>query len=77
MLNTGIFPEYLRQGRLVPFSKLKTNDRVCLDDIRPIVVKSHITKICEKRFFSRLEVLKVKFLKQVVTRLASSSLTQH
>ena len=62
MLNTGIFPEYLRQGRLVPFSKLKTNDRVCLDDIRPIVVKSHITKICEKAILFKIRSSKSEIL---------------
>ena len=62
MLNTGIFPEYLRQGRLVPFSKLKTNDRVCLDDIRPIVVKSHITKICENSIHFKIRSSKSEIL---------------
>ena len=62
MLNIGIFPEYLIQGRLVPLSKLKTNDIVCLDDIRPIVIKSHITKICEKAILFKIRSSKSEIL---------------
>ena len=38
----------LRSGRLVPLQKTVTKGPVALEDIRPIVVRSHISKIMEK-----------------------------
>ena len=47
-LNSAKFPDYLRSGRLVPLQKTVTKGPVALEDIRPIVVRSHISKIMEK-----------------------------
>jgi hypothetical protein len=47
-LNQGNIPEYLRVGRMVPLQKTSTKGTVALDEIRPIVVRSHILKIMEK-----------------------------
>ena len=45
VLNQGDIPEYLRIGRMVPLQKTATKGPVALDEIRPIVVRSHISKI--------------------------------
>jgi hypothetical protein len=55
MLNEGKIPEYLKEGRMIPLSKKKGEDTVRLDEIRPIIVKSHITKIMEKAIEQKLE----------------------
>ena len=47
-LNQGNIPEYLRVGRMAPLQKTSTKGTVALDEIRPIVVRSHILKIMEK-----------------------------
>ena len=44
-LNSGVISPHLRDGRLVPLSKIKGKEIVKLDEIRPIVVKSHQSKI--------------------------------
>jgi hypothetical protein len=44
-LNDMRIPEYLRIGRLVPLQKTTTKGPVGLDEIRPIVVRSHVSKI--------------------------------
>ena len=43
-LNKAQIPEYLRIGRLVPLQKTFTKGPCNLDDIRPIVVRSHLSK---------------------------------
>ena len=53
-LNTMNIPEYLRVGRLVPLQKTITKGPVALDDIRPIVVRSHISKIMEKAILEKI-----------------------
>jgi uncharacterized Fe-S cluster-containing radical SAM superfamily protein len=55
MLNTATFPNYFNVGRLVPLSKKKGESVVEIDDIRPIVVKSHLTKICEKVILTKIK----------------------
>ncbi len=47
-LNEMKIPEYLRVGRLVPLQKTTTKGPVGLDEIRPIVARSHVSKIMEK-----------------------------
>jgi hypothetical protein len=47
-LNRAQIPEYLRIGRLVPLQKTFTKGPCNLDEIRPIVVRSHLSKIMEK-----------------------------
>ena len=53
-LNTMNIPEYLRVGRLVSLQKTTTKGPVALDDIRPIVVRSHISKIMEKAILEKI-----------------------
>ena len=53
-LNQGEIPEYLRVGRMVPLQKTATNGPVALDEIRPIVVRSHISKIMEKAILAKI-----------------------
>ena len=55
MLNTGMVPEYLNEGRLIPLSKNKGKDEAQLKDIRPIIVRSHISKVMEKAILAKLE----------------------
>ena len=55
MLNTGMVPEYLNEGRLIPLSKNKGKDEAQLKDIRPIVVRSHISKVMEKAILAKIE----------------------
>ena len=53
-LNTKRIPEYLRVGRLVPLQKTSTKGPVSLDEIRPIVVRSHVSKIMEKAILEKI-----------------------
>ena len=54
-LNNSQIPEYLRVGRLVPLQKTYTKGPSNLDDIRPIVVRSHLSKIMEKAILERIK----------------------
>ena len=54
-LNNANIPQYLRVGRLVPLQKTQTKGPVRLDDIRPIVVRSHISKIMEKALLTKIK----------------------
>jgi hypothetical protein len=53
-LNSMRIPEYLRVGRLVPLQKTSTKGPVALDEIRPIVVRSHLSKIMEKAILEKI-----------------------
>ena len=53
-LNGGAIPEYLNIGRMVPLQKTATKGPVALDEIRPIVVRSHISKIMEKAILAKI-----------------------
>ena len=53
-LNEGEIPEYLRTGRMVPLQKTTSKGPVALDEIRPIVVRSHISKIMEKAILAKI-----------------------
>ncbi len=53
-LNMRVIPDHLRSGRLVPLQKTLTKGPVSLDDIRPIVVRSHISKIMEKAILQKI-----------------------
>ena len=53
-LNDVSIPEYLRVGRLVPLQKTQTRGPVNLDEIRPIVVRSHLSKIMEKAILTKI-----------------------
>ena len=54
MMSQCRLPEYMRQGRLVPLSKVKESNNVKVEDIRPIVVRSHLSKIVEKALLERI-----------------------
>jgi len=54
-MNLDTLPTYLTKGRLVPLSKRKCHEVVKLDEIRPIVVRSHLCKIVEKTILNRLK----------------------
>ena len=54
-LNNSQIPDYLRVGRLVPLQKTYTKGPSSLDDIRPIVVRSHLSKIMEKAILERIK----------------------
>jgi hypothetical protein len=54
-LNRSQIPEYLRVGRLVPLQKTFTKGPCNLDEIRPIVVRSHLSKIMEKAILERIK----------------------
>ena len=54
-LNVASIPEYLRTGRLVPLQKTQSKGPTKLDDIRPIVVRSHLSKIMEKAILTKVE----------------------
>jgi hypothetical protein len=53
-LNNSLIPEYLRVGRLVPLQKTLTKGPCGLDEIRPIVVRSHLSKIMEKSILEKI-----------------------
>ena len=54
-LNNSQIPEYLRVGRLVPLQKTLTKGPCGLDEIRPIVVRSHLSKIMEKAILEKIK----------------------
>ena len=54
-LNNAQIPGYLRVGRLVPLQKTFTKGPCNLDEIRPIVVRSHLSKIMEKAILERIK----------------------
>ena len=53
-MNNMNIPEYLRVGRLVPLQKTSSKGPVGLDEIRPIVVRSHVSKIMEKAILEKI-----------------------
>ena len=54
VLNNARIPDYLKVGRLVPLQKTCTKGPVALDEIRPIVVRSHLSKIMEKAILEKI-----------------------
>ena len=54
VLNSARIPGYLKVGRLVPLQKTCTKGPVALDEIRPIVVRSHLSKIMEKAILEKI-----------------------
>ena len=56
LMSQGTLPKYLREGRLVPLSKVKDSNNVKLGDIRPIVVRSHLSKVVEKTLLNRIKL---------------------
>jgi hypothetical protein len=54
-MNEGEMPGYFNTGRLVPLSKHKGHTIVELTDIRPIVFRSHLSKIAEKAILAKVK----------------------
>lgn len=61
-MNGSDVPSHLKEGRLVALSKKKNSSAVTLNDIRPIVINSHITKIMEKAIILKLKQLNSRLL---------------
>ena len=61
-LNSGNLPPYLNIGRQVALSKNKTSEEATIDDIRPIVIKSHLTKVLEKAILAKIKEIDSKIL---------------
>ena len=53
-INHSSFPEYLKEGRLVLFTK-NGKDEAAVEETRPIVITSHLTKLIEKTLLVRLK----------------------
>jgi hypothetical protein len=53
-LNNATIPDYLRVGRLVPLQKTFTKGPCALDEIRPIVVRSHCPRSWKRRYLRGL-----------------------
>jgi hypothetical protein len=68
-------PRYLYEGRLVPLSKNKGKDQAELKDIRPIVVRSHVSKIMEKAILERIKIACLIFENLRSTKLSSRKLS--
>jgi len=58
-----MIPKYLREGRLIPLSKNKGKEEALLEEIRPIIVRSHISKVMEKAILAKAEHLAPHLLK--------------
>jgi hypothetical protein len=55
LIRQSELPRYLNEGRLVPLSKKKGHDVVAVDDIRPSVIKSYLTKVLEKAILHKVK----------------------
>ena len=55
MLNSATLKDYFCDGRLVPLSKVKGEDYVDPGEIRPIMVRSHLSKTAEKAITASIE----------------------
>ena len=47
-------PNHMKEGKLIPISKIRSQRIVTINQIRPIVVKSHLSKIAEKTIIARI-----------------------
>ncbi len=54
-LDNAQIPEYLRVGRLVPIQKTLIKGPCNLDEIRPFVVRSHLSKILDKAILEKIK----------------------
>lgn len=55
MLHEGAIPDHLKRARLVPLTKIKGSSVATIDDIRPIMIKSHIFKVIEKAILNKIK----------------------
>jgi hypothetical protein len=53
-LNTGAIPSYLSEAKLVALSKNKGSAEATFDQIRPIAIRSHISKYMEKAILNQI-----------------------
>ena len=58
MLTNGHLPSFFKSGRLVLLSKKTSKSVVPVEETRPIVVNSHLYKICEKAILNKLKSMK-------------------
>lgn len=56
-LNLNQVPDYLKISKLILLSKSKSSETT-MDNTRPIMVNSHLTKIIEKTIKNKLDELK-------------------
>ena len=61
-LNTGILPAFLNIGRQVALSKTSNSEEARFDDIRPILIKSQLTKVIEKPILAKIKERDSKIL---------------
>ena len=54
------------RGQTHPISKKEDQDYSTLNDVRPIVIKSHLTKICEKAILAKKRALIITPFQQVI-----------
>ena len=52
----------MKFGRLIPLSKRKDNITPNNLDVRPIIIKSHLTKIFEKAILAKVKSIKSNIL---------------
>ena len=73
----GYFPAYLSSGRLITISKASSST-VELDQICPIVVMSHSTKVLEKAILNNIKSIGSDLLKtgKYLTGFKTNLLTQ-
>ena len=55
MINCGQVPDHLKIARLVPLTKMKGTSTATIQDVRPIMIKSHIYKVMEKAILNRIK----------------------
>ena len=55
MLHEGVIPDHLKRARLVPLTKIKGSSVATIEDIRPIMIKSHIFKVIEKAILNKIK----------------------
>ena len=63
ILNEIKIPDHLKTARLVPLTKIKGSSTAAIQDIRPIMIKSHIFKVMEKSILEKLKSIKSNMLK--------------
>ena len=55
MINSGQVPDHLKIARLVPLTKIKGSSTATIQDVRPIMIKSHIYKVMEKVILNKIK----------------------
>ena len=55
IINSGQIPDHLKIARLVPLTKSKGSTTASIQDVRPIMIKSHIYKVIEKAILNKVK----------------------